>query len=214
MAQLIYTYDNPPSERDLKRACQVLAGGGLIAYQTDLNWAFGCDATSLEAISRIRILKPNHSSESPFTILCDSISSASDIGHIDTVAFRYLKKAWPGPFTVLLTSTRVLPKHIRDKRKVVGIRIPNNNMVRALITQYGKPLLTTSAPGKIFSGEEYSRAPKFGYEIDEAYGHLLDLILDLGTEVSGQSSTVISFQQGFPELIRKGAGDPKIFDLD
>lgn len=145
--------------------------------------------------------------------MCDSISTASDIGHIDSVIFRYLKKAWPGPYTVILQSTRILPKQIADKRKTVGIRIPGNNMVLALIEMYGKPMVTTSVQNHLFAYEEVERHPKFGHEVEEVIGHQIDLILDLGIESPGEESTIISFHEGYPELIREGAGDPKVFDL-
>ena len=93
MAEHLYTYDDPPSERDLDRIVNVLNDNGVIAYPTDINWAFGCDAASPKALARMHRLKPRHGKEQPFTLVCSSISMASDIGVINNQAYRMLKRA-------------------------------------------------------------------------------------------------------------------------
>jgi tRNA A37 threonylcarbamoyladenosine synthetase subunit TsaC/SUA5/YrdC len=128
-----------------------------------------------------------------------------------------LKKAWPGPYTVLLTAARNFPRQLKDKRRVVGIRIPDSPLVLALVEKLGRPLATTSVPcQQVAAGEEtdgLEPLPRMGYEVMEAYGHGLDLLLDLGSELPGVETTIIDYTTGVPELIRKGAGDPAIFDL-
>lgn len=211
----LYTYDNPPPARDIERACRVLADDGLLAYPADCNWAIGCDATSAKALDRVHLLKPSHPKDRPFALICSTISMASEYGNIDHTAYRLLKKAWPGPFTVLLSSTRSLPRQLKDKRRVVGIRIPACPLLGAIIDRYGKPLATTSVPMVDFGLEkgEAPYIPHFGYEVATAYGHALDLILDLGNELSGEESTIIDLTSGVPELIRKGCGNPAVFDI-
>lgn len=214
-AQHLYTYDDPPSERDIERTCRVLAGDGVIAYPTDGNWAMGCDPTSVRALDRIHQLKPSHPKDRPFGLICSTMSMAAEYGNIDHAAYRLLKKAWPGPFTVLLTATRAFPRQLKDKRRVVGIRIPACPLLRTIVDRYGRPLATTSVPLVDFGlakGQE-PFVPHFGYEVFEAYGHGLDLILDLGSELSGAESTIIDLTSGVPELVRKGIGDPAVFDL-
>jgi len=207
MAEHLYTYDNPPSERDLTRACKVLEDGGVIAYCTDFNWAFGCEASNSKGLDRIRLLKPSHPKDRPFSLICSSISMASTVANIDQPAFRLLRKMWPGPYTVILPRNRNLPKQLKDKRKVVGVRIPSNNMVRELVEKLGRPIATTSVP-------ELSQGltPQFGYQVFEAFGHGLDLILDLGTEVPGVESTVVDLSEGGLEIIREGAGPIDIIE--
>lgn len=208
MADHIYTYIDPPSERDLARTCKVLEQGGIIAYPTEVNWAIGCDAANVKALDRIRALKPFHPKERPFALLCSSISMAAQVGNIDHSAYRFLKKAWPGPFTVLVLRNKSLPRQIKDKRPVVGIRVPDSPLVLALIEQFGKPLATTSVPNLPDGGPMHH-----GYEVNEHFGHGLDLILDLGDDVEGHESTIIDLSEGFPRLIRLGAGDPMVFGL-
>lgn len=206
MSEHLYTYDNPPSKRHLEKACQILKNGGVLVYPMNINWAFGCDASNVKAIDRIRRLKPAHPKERPFTLICDSISMASKVGHLDHQLYRILKRVWPGPFTVIVKRNRTLPRQIKDKRHLVGIRIPDCNLIRSLVTEFGFPLATTSVPLKP-TGEPY----RLGYEIYEEFSHGLDLLLDLGEELSGQESTIVDCSEDEIRIVREGFGDPNLF---
>ncbi|MDQ3233569.1 MAG: L-threonylcarbamoyladenylate synthase [Pseudobdellovibrionaceae bacterium] len=206
MAEHLYTYINPTSERDLDRVCRLLERDGVIAYPVDVNWAFGCDASSVKALDRIRRLKPTHPRDRPFSLICSDISMASTVGNIDNNQYRVLKKCWPGPYTVILKRQRTLARQIKDKRQVVGVRIPESPLLRDLVTRLGKPLATTSVP-ELADGE----IPKFGYQIIEEFGHGIDLLMDLGEEMPGLESTVIDFTEDEPVVVRAGVGDPEQF---
>jgi len=206
VAEHLYTFDNPPSARHLAQACEVLENDGVLAYPVDSNWAIGCDAKSSRAIERIHRLKPLHPRERPFSLLCSSIGMAADFGNIDNVVYRWVKKIWPGPYTILVERHKNLPRQIRDKRKVVGLRVPNSPMMLALIEAFGRPLASTSVPEMA-----EQQAPQLGYQVAELIGHGTDLILDLGEELSGVESTIVDFTSGAPEVVRVGAGDPHIF---
>ena len=207
MAEHLYTYDNPPSARDLAKALKVLENDGVLAYPTDVNWAFGCDAKSSKAMDRIHRLKPSHPKDRPFSLICGSISMAAEYVNIDNSAYRMLKKAWPGAYTVLLTATKTFPRQLKDKRRVVGIRIPESPLLLAVVEKLGRPIATTSVPPPR-PGEP---TPRFGYEVFEDHGHGIDLLLDLGQELPGLESTIIDLTSGVPELMRAGVGDPAIF---
>ncbi|NRA67847.1 MAG: threonylcarbamoyl-AMP synthase [Pseudobacteriovorax sp.] len=206
MSEHLYTYDDPPSERDLDKACSILEKSGVIAYPMDVNWAFGCDASQSKALEKIRRLKPSHPKVQPFSLICADIAMAANVGNIDHQVYRYLKKAWPGPYTIIVKRNRSLPRQIKDKRQVVGIRIPKCPMVRALVERFGKPVATTSIP--LGSDDE---PLKMGYQIFDNYGHAIDLLLDLGEELPGLDSTVIDFTEGYPVLVRKGVGELEVF---
>lgn len=210
MADHIYTYDDPPSERDLARILKVLEDDGVIAYPTDVNWAIGCDCVSSKALDRIHALKPMHPRDRPFSLICSSISMAAEYASIDGTAYRLLKKAWPGAYTILLTASKNFPRQLKDKRRVVGIRIPDCPLVLAIVEKLGRPLATTSVPG-IKSGD-FDESPHFGYQVQETFGHALDLVVDLGDERPGQESTIVDLTSGAPEIVRRGIGDPKLFE--
>lgn len=211
MADHIYTYDDPPSERDLARALRVLEDDGVIAYPTDVNWGFGCDCVSSKALDRIHALKPGHPRDRPFSLICSSISMAAEYANIDGVAYRLLKKAWPGPYTVLLTANKNFPRQLKDKRRVVGIRIPDCKMLLTLVEKLGRPLATTSIP-PVKAGE-FEDPPHFGYQVQEAFGHAIDIVLDLGDERLGLESTIVDLTSGGPEIVRRGVGDPALFEI-
>ncbi len=213
-AEHLYTWADPPSERDLDRICALLEDGGVIAYPTDLNWAFGCDAANVKALDRIRLLKPSHPKEQPFSLMCDSISMAASVGNIEHAAYRVLRKALPGPYTVILERNRNLPRQIKDKRMVVGIRIPKSPLLLAILRRHGKPLATTSVPNVTaftrIEGEP--ELPRFGYQVMENFGHGIDMVVDLGEESPALETTVVDFSTGIPEIVRVGAGDPALFE--
>ncbi len=207
MGQHLYTYNDPPNEKHLAQAVHVLENDGVIAYPTEGLWAFGCDPRSRKAMEKIRLLKPYHPKEQPFSMLCSSISMASHIGAVRPSLYRLLKKAWPGPYTVLLSATRELPKQLREKRKVVGIRIPQLDMLRALVEKFGRPIATTSVPA------HDEQEIRFGYQVYESYGHGVDLLLDLGEEGPGIPSTVIDMSTDEISIVREGLGDTSMFGL-
>ncbi len=206
MAEHLYTYINPTSERDLDRVCQILERDGVIAYPVDVNWAFGCEASSVKALDRIRRLKPSHPKDRPFSLICSDMSMAATVANIDNHQYRALKKCWPGPYTVILKRQRNLARQIKDKRPVVGVRIPESPLLRDLVARLGKPLATTSVP-MLADGT----APKMGYQIIEEFGHGIDLLMDLGDELPGLESTVIDFSEDEPIVVRVGVGDPEQF---
>lgn len=206
VSEHLYTYINPPSEKHLARTCEILKHDGVVAYSTGGNWAFGCDAASAKALDRILQLNPSHPKDRPFSLICSDITMAATVGSIDHALYRVLKRIWPGPYTVIVKRHKTLPRQLKDKRPVVGLRIPDAPLVLSLVAHYGAPLATTSVPMKA-DGTPY----QMGWEIFEVFGHGLDLLLDLGDQVPGVDSTIVDYSQGHPEIIRVGAGDPEVF---
>ncbi len=210
MAKHLYTYINPLAEKHLAEALGVLSNDGLIAYATEVNWAVGCAADSVKAVRRIQQLKSEHPKNQPFTLLCNSLSMVADMAVVEQSTYRFLRKILPGPYTVILPSHKGLPKIIHDKRKSVGIRIPECPLLMGLIAALEKPILTSSLPLGTFGDE----APRFGYDVESRFGHLLDLILDLGEEVIPGETTIVDFTSGSPQVLRKGLGSVSIFAGD
>ncbi len=201
MTELIQAYDNPPSEKAISKALDVLNSGGILAYPTDLNWGFGCDYANVRAIDKLQSLKPYHPKERPFSLLCSDLRMVSSVANLDNTAYRLCKTIWPGPYTVLLQRNKNLPRQINDKRKIVGVRIPDSNLLRTLIERFSSPILTTSIPDI----SEYNPL-RYGYQVKELYNNRVDLILDLDKEILGKESTVLDFSTGELIVVREGAG--------
>jgi tRNA threonylcarbamoyl adenosine modification protein (Sua5/YciO/YrdC/YwlC family) len=202
MGEHLYTHIDPPNERDLKRVSTILDAGGVVALPAGTTWMFCCDAASKKGVAQIRLLKPMHPKEKPFSLICSSISMASQMARIDNHAYRSLSRICPGHFTILFKSTKFVPKLLGNKRATVGIRIPNEPLTLALVEHYGKPLIATSVPD-----DEEGFAMTMGYAIQDVYGHGLDMVLDLGEELIGQETTILDFTSGEAEVVRQGAGE-------
>lgn len=212
MTQHIYTHTNPTNQRHLEKACNILHSGGILAYPTDVNWAVGCDATNKQALEKIHKLKPNHPKDQPFSLLCNSIAMISKFANVEQTSYRYLKKILPGPYTILLKRNKTLPRQINDKRKIVGVRVPNCPLLQDLIEAFDRPMATTSLSTIPNIGKQYSwDMINYGHQVNEVYGHALDLILDLGKEVMIQETTIIDLSNQEIKLIRKGVGDISMF---
>ena len=217
MADHLYTWINPVRESHIEQIRAILDDDGVLAMPMDVAWAFVCDASSPKAIDRIHRLKPEHPKSRPYSLVCSSISMAAHICNIDDKAYRWLKKSMPGTYTVILGRHPSLARQIKDKRREVGLRIPDEPLVRALIDALGRPLAASTLPAhgpgvtadEIFSPEH----PKFGTQVMDTWGHAIDLVVDLGEESPGQETTIIDLTEGVPRLIRLGAGDPGVFGL-
>ena len=136
------------------------------------------------------------------------ISTLATVDHRD---YRILRKVIPGAYTILLKRNKTLPKQLQDKRKIVGLRVPNSPLLIELINLFGKPLATSSLPS---FQEQQGLSPtyvSYGYQVNEQYGNQLDLILDLGEEVPYRETTVLDFSDHPLKLIRKGVGDISVF---
>jgi tRNA threonylcarbamoyl adenosine modification protein (Sua5/YciO/YrdC/YwlC family) len=161
-----------------------------------------CDAGSKKGVQRMLALKPDRGDKKPLSLVCSSISMATEMARVDGHAFKILNRIVPGHFTVLLPSSRTLPKILKNKREVVGLRVPDEKVVMAIVEQFGRPLVATSMPTAP-NGQHLT----MGYQIMESFGHGLDLVVDLGDEIEGRPTTILDLTQGEVDIIREGAGD-------
>lgn len=203
MAQLIKIFEENPNEREIDKVVEVLKKGGLIIYPTDTVYGIGCDITNMKAMEKVAKLKGVKLDKANFSFICNDLSNLSDfVKQIDTPTYKILKRALPGPFTFVLPSNNNLPKAFKN-RKTVGIRIPNNNIIRELVKKLGNPIVSTS----IYDEDdllEYTTDPEL---IFEKWGAIVDIVID-GGYGGNIPSTVIDLTQDEPMVIREGKGDP------
>ena len=202
MSEHLYTHDDPPNQRHLDQICASLDRNGVIAMPAGISWMFCCDAGSKKAVQRMLALKPGRDEKKPLSLICSSISMATEMANIDGLAFKVLNRVVPGHFTVLLPSSRTLPKILKNKREVVGLRVPDEAITLAVIAQFGRPLVATSVPP-----DSAGQMLGMGYQIAEAHGNSLDLIVDLGEELPGLVTTILDLTHGEIDVLREGAGD-------
>src|SRR5690242_21277075 len=175
MARYLDVHPVDPQPRVVGQAVALLRDGGLLAYPTDSGYALGCALGNLEGkerIVRIRQLDDKHH----FTLVCRDFAQLGQLVHIDNAAFRAIKAATPGPYTFILPATGEVPKRLmHPKKRTVGVRIPDNALVKALLEELGEPLLSSTLlmPGA-------TEPMTDGWQVKEELDHWLDAVIDSG----------------------------------
>ncbi len=206
MARYFDVHPKNPQPRSISQVAQIVNEGGLIAYPTDSAFALGCrmgNREGLERIRQIRELDRHHH----FTIVCSEFVQMGQYVEINNREFRAIKSVTPGPYTFILPATREVPRvMIHERKRTIGVRIPNHVTCDALLDELGEPLVSSSL---ILPGSEEPMTD--GWMIMEEIGHLLDAVLDSG-DVGFGPTTVVNFTGDDIEIERRGAGDPSPFE--
>lgn len=197
---LIKLYNENPNIRDINKVVDILRDGGLIIYPTDTVYAMGCDALNVRAVEKICKLKGINPAKNNLSIICYDLSNISEYAKVDNSTFKLMKKNLPGPFTFILNTTSSLPKIYKD-RKTVGIRVPDNNIIREIVNVLGNPVMTTSLKDDD-EVREYSTDPELIYE---KYNKTIDLIID-GGYGGVEASTIVDCTREEAEITRQGKG--------
>ena len=159
--------------RHLRRAVEVLSGGGVIIYPTDTIYGLGCDITHKSAMERIRRIK-GRDARKPMSFVCADLNDIARYARVSNYAYRTLRRMLPGPYTFVLPATKETPRLLRSRQKTVGIRIPDHPVTAALVNELGQPILSTSANR---SEQEAITDP---LQLEEELGNDVDLILECG----------------------------------
>ncbi|WP_372920342.1 L-threonylcarbamoyladenylate synthase [Salegentibacter sp.] len=205
MAELIKIYEENPSPKLINKVVDVLKNGGLVIYPTDTVYGLGCDITNTSALEKIAQIKGVKLEKANFSFICEDLSNLSDyVKQIDTATFKILKRTLPGPYTYILPGNNNLP-NVFKKKETVGIRVPDNNICKALVSALGNPIVSTSIrdDDEVL---EYTTDPEL---IKEKWDNLVDIVID-GGYGDNIPSTVIDLTKAEPEVIREGKGSIEI----
>lgn len=199
---LVKIYDENPNPREVQKVVEVLRSGGVIVYPTDTIYGVGCDITQAKAVERVARIKNVSVPKSNFSFIC------SDLSHLSTYAkplpnhvFKLIKRCLPGPYTFILEANNQVPKYFKGKKKTVGIRVPDNNIILEIVRELGNPILSASVKDED-EILEYTTYPEL---IEEKFGDLVDLVIDGGFG-GNIPSTIIDCTSNVPELTRQGKG--------
>jgi tRNA threonylcarbamoyl adenosine modification protein (Sua5/YciO/YrdC/YwlC family) len=205
MARYFDVHPKDPQARSISQVVTMLHDDALIAYPTDSCYALGSQlgsTTGQERIRRIRSLDDKHH----FTLVCANFAQLGQFVQLDNAAFRAIKAATPGPYTFILPATREVPKRLaHPKKRTVGVRIPDHPVVQALLRELGEPLLSSTL---LLPDAEDPMTD--GWQIKEELDHVIDAVVDSG-DCGTQPTTVVDWSEGYPEVVRVGAGDPSRF---
>ncbi|MBJ2174640.1 threonylcarbamoyl-AMP synthase [Aureibaculum sp. A20] len=201
MAQFIKIYNENPNPKEISKVVEVLRKGGLIIYPTDTIYGLGCDITNAKAMGKIARIKGIKLEKANLSFICNDLSHLSDyVKQINTPTYKILKRALPGPYTFVLPGNNSLPKAFKNK-KTVGIRVPDNNIVREIVRELGNPIVSTSIRDDD-DVIEYTTDPEL---IFEKWQKLVDIVID-GGYGDNQPSTVIDLSEDEIVVIREGKG--------
>jgi Sua5/YciO/YrdC/YwlC family protein len=195
-------YPENPNLKEIDKVINVLRDGGLVIYPTDTIYAIGCDALNVRAVETICKMKNINPQKSNLSIICYDLSNLSEYAKISNAAFKLMRKNLPGAFTFILPTSSELPK-IYKNRKEVGIRVPDNNIIRLLVKELGNPILTTSIRDEDDEILEYATDPEL---IFERYEKKVDVIID-GGYGNLVPSTVVDCSTDDFKIVRQGKGE-------
>lgn len=206
MSQFFEIHPVDPQPRLVKQAVRILREGGVIVYPTDSIYAFGCALECKPAVERIQQLR-NMDDRHNLTLVCRDLSEIGTYARVDNVSFRLLKAHTPGPYTFILPATKEVPRRLQSpKRKTIGIRVPDNNIVRALLEAHGEPILSSTL---LLPDDSLPLTDPL--DIRDRLEHHVDLIVD-GGNCGLEPSTVVDLTDSPPRVLRRGRGDPTVFE--
>lgn len=205
---LIRIYPDNPNVREVRRVADALRQGDIVVVPTDTLYAFVCSMDFKRSVETIAQLKGFKLKQAKYSMLCSSLSQASEyLRPLDGDSFRLLRDCLPGPYTFIMQANNNLNRNYQNANKTIGVRVPDNEVLRAIIEEVGAPLIGTSVRRENEEQEiEYLTDPEL---INEQFGRLVSIVVDGGIG-DAEPSTVVDFSDGEPVLIRQGKGELNI----
>lgn len=197
-----------PEPRKIKQVADILRKGGIAVIPTDTIYALVCDLYQSKAFEKICRLKEVKPSKANFSLLCSDLSNVSQFARpFDRSVYKLLNRAFPGPYTFILEASSEVPGVFRDRRKTIGLRIPEHAIIQALLKELDHPMVVASLHD-LDSIRAYPTDPEL---IEETFGNDVDIIVDGG---AGNliASTVIDLTGDEPVVVREGAGTTEILN--
>jgi tRNA threonylcarbamoyl adenosine modification protein (Sua5/YciO/YrdC/YwlC family) len=206
MARYFDIHPVDPQRRAITQVADIVRAGGVIAYPTDSCYALGCALGNTEGIARIRSIR-DLDEKHHLTLVCRDFAQLGQFVVVPNRIFRAVKAATPGSYTFILQATKEVPRRLQHPgKKTVGVRIPNHVVTQAPLAELGEPLVSATL---LLPGQDEPMTD--GWQINEELGNAVDAVIDSG-DCGTEPTTVIDFSQPEPEIVRRGAGDPSVFE--
>jgi tRNA threonylcarbamoyl adenosine modification protein (Sua5/YciO/YrdC/YwlC family) len=209
MATVYNLHPDTPQMQRVEKIRDALQDGAVMLYPTDTVYAIGCNLHVKSAVERVRRIK-QLSSDKPLTFLCPSLSNIAQYAQVTDSAYRLIKRLIPGPYTLLLPATKLVPKLVMNpKRRTTGIRVPDHAICQALLQALGNPIISTSAPTVAqLADARFSQADLF-----DQLEPLVDVMIDDQSPMNYEVSTILDLTDDEPIVIRQGLGWEAVADL-
>ncbi len=199
---LLRIHHETPGERQVMKAVEMLKNNCVLIFPTDTVYGLGCDIFSSRAVEKVSRIKGVPVEKANYSFICYDLSHISDYAkHISNSTFRLMRRYLPGPYTFILEANSNVPKIFRSKKKTIGIRVPDNNIIRAIVKELGNPVLTTSIHDEN-EIHDYITDPELIYE---KYKKIVDAVID-GGYGNVFPSTVVDCSGDEPVIVRQGIG--------
>lgn len=192
-----------PQKRLIRKAVEIVDAGGVIIYPTDTVYGLGCDLFNKKGIERIYEIK-RRSKNKPLSFVCADLKDISQYAYVTDFSYKIIRRLLPGPYTFILRASRIVPKIIMPRRQTTGIRVPDHRTCLALVSELGRPIISTSVK------DEQGELMTDPVLIHEKYRSRVDLVIDGGI-IPAMPSSVISLVDDRVEIIRVGKGDVSVF---
>jgi len=199
---LLRIYPENPDPDRIRRVADLLDQGGIVIYPTDTVYAIGCDIKAYKSIEKIARLKGQNPKNPDMSLIFSDMSQLAEYTIIiDNRIFKLLKRNLPGPFTFIVQANNQIPKMFKNKKKTVGIRMPDHRIVLELVKELGRPIITTSIqdPDEVI---EYTTDPELIYE---KYKDFADIVIN-GGYGKNEASTVVDCTTSEFTILRQGLG--------
>lgn len=203
---LLKIHPETPGHRQVQKAIDIFKGGGVIIFPTDTVYGLGCDVFNHKAVERVAKIKGISLDKAHFSFICHNLSHLTDYArHVNNPTFKLMKQHLPGPYTFILEAGSNVPRIFRNRKKTIGIRVPDNRIILEIVRELGNAVLTTS----IHDEDEvldYTTDPELIYD---HYRNLVDAVIHGGFG-NNIPSTVIDCTGELPVVIRQGMGKVNI----
>ena len=191
-----------PDPRKIAQVVECLRKGGIVVYPTDTVYSMGCDMLNSKALEKLALIKQVKLEKANFSLICHDLSHLTEYSkQLSNPVFKLMRNSLPGPYTFILEASKAIPKIFSDKKKTVGIRVPDNAIARAIVEALGNPLASTS----VHDDDEILDYTTDAELIHEKWSNRVDLVVDGGTG-GLEPSTIISCINDEIEVLRVGKG--------
>lgn len=199
---LLTIHPDNPDARKIAQVVDCLKQGGIIVYPTDTVYSMGCDMLNSKALEKLALIKQIKLEKANFSLVCHDLSNLTEYSkQLSNPVFKMMRNSLPGPYTFILEASKAIPKIFSDRKKTVGIRVPDNAIARAIVKALGHPIVSTSVhdDDRIV---DYTTDAELIYE---KWSNRVDIVID-GGPGGLEPSTIISCVNDQIEVLRVGKG--------